>query len=91
MAYDRLRYDEPPLWFYPVRQSLAAALLRFGQAAEAERVVREGLSGQRRDPRMQFVLWQALERQGKAREAALVAAEFRAVWKGPELPRLEDL
>src|SRR5690554_3525282 len=27
-----LQYDEPPAWFYPVRQSLAAALLRAGQA-----------------------------------------------------------
>lgn len=26
----RIRYDEPPAWFYPVRQSLAVALLRNG-------------------------------------------------------------
>ncbi|HSE38653.1 MAG TPA: hypothetical protein VLG74_15235, partial [Blastocatellia bacterium] len=31
----KIQYDEPPAWFYTVRQSLAAALLRNGQAKEA--------------------------------------------------------
>jgi tetratricopeptide (TPR) repeat protein len=42
-AYERasdiqagLSYFEPPYWWYPVRQSLASALLRDGQAARAE-------------------------------------------------------
>ena len=32
---DRLRYTEPPYWYYPVRQSLAAALLQAGRLDEA--------------------------------------------------------
>ncbi|MDX1562967.1 MAG: tetratricopeptide repeat protein, partial [Gammaproteobacteria bacterium] len=35
-----IQYDEPPAWYYPVRQSLAAALLRAGRAEEAEFVFR---------------------------------------------------
>src|SRR5207342_3365490 len=34
---DALPYTEPPYWYYPIRQSLAAALLQAGRYAEAER------------------------------------------------------
>ena len=33
---DRLPYMEPPYWYYPVRQTLAAALLQAGRADQAE-------------------------------------------------------
>ena len=33
---DELPYLEPPYWYYPVRQSLGAALLRADRPAEAE-------------------------------------------------------
>lgn len=85
-AQDRLRYDEPPMWPYPVRQSLGAALLRAGRAAEAEVVLRDAIRLQRREPRVLFLLVKSLAAQGKAREAGLIEAEFRAVWKGAADP-----
>ena len=39
-----LAYDEPPPWFYTVRQSLGGALLRAGDNTQAERVFREALA-----------------------------------------------
>jgi tetratricopeptide (TPR) repeat protein len=42
---DALRYDEPPDWYYPVRESLGAALLAAGKPADAAQpplVVRPG-------------------------------------------------
>src|SRR4029434_10348877 len=42
-AADLLPYDEPPVWFYQVRESLGAALLSNDKAAEAERVFRDDL------------------------------------------------
>src|SRR5262245_59361106 len=33
---DALPYTEPPYWYYPIRQSLAAALLQAGRYAEAK-------------------------------------------------------
>jgi len=33
---DGLPYTEPPYWYYPIRQSLAAALLQAGRYAEAK-------------------------------------------------------
>ena len=40
---DSLRYAEPPSWYYPVRQSLGAALLQAGRAEAAEAVYRQDL------------------------------------------------
>jgi tetratricopeptide (TPR) repeat protein len=87
-----IQYDEPPAWFYPVRQSLAAALLRNGQAQAAEAVFREAMARHPRDGRLLFGLWQSLLAQQRQNEAALVAQQFQAVWKDATAPlRLEDL
>src|SRR6202008_4999190 len=40
---DTLKYDEPSDWFFPVRESLGAALLMNKNAPDAERVFREDL------------------------------------------------
>ena len=87
-----LQYDEPPAWFYPVRQSLAVALLRNGQAQAAEAVFREAMDRHPRDGRLLFGLWQSLRAQQREHEALLVAQQFNAAWKDATVPlRLEDL
>jgi len=87
-----LQYDEPPPWFYPVRQSLAAALLKTGRAAEAEATFRETLSRHPRDGRLLFGLWQSLLAQQGEAEAALVGTQFRSAWKDATVElRIEDL
>jgi tetratricopeptide (TPR) repeat protein len=81
---DALVYDEPPGWYYPVRESLGAALLRSGDAAAAEAVFREG--------RMLFGLMSALNQQGNTAAAAWVRKEYESAWKGADLTlRIEDL
>ena len=87
-----LQYDEPPAWFYPVRQSLATALLRNGQAQEAESVFREAMATRPRDGRLLFGLRQSLMAQKRDNEAALVAQQFHTAWKDATVQlRLEDL
>ncbi|XIA62402.1 tetratricopeptide repeat protein [Bradyrhizobium sp. TZ2] len=44
---DALAYTEPPYWYYPIRQSLAAALLQAGRYAEAERQFQRARPGAR--------------------------------------------
>ena len=41
---DQLRYTEPPYWYYPARQSLAAALLQAGRLDEALDQFRQALA-----------------------------------------------
>ncbi len=83
-AQDALLYDDPPAWYYWIRQSLGAALLRSGQAAEAEPVFREGLRRAPRNPRLLFGLWKCLEAQGQSSDAGWVQREFAASWRGED-------
>jgi len=88
---DHMNYDEPPDWYYPVRESLGAALLRSGQAAEAEEVFRDDLRKNPRNPRSLFGLWKSLEVQKKISDAQWVRASFDAAWKdGSPQPRIGD-
>jgi hypothetical protein len=81
---DRLQYAEPPSWFYPVRESLGAALLLNAQLSEAERVFREDLQRNPRNPRSLFGLLQVLRTRGSSYDAAFVQGEFDAAWKGDQ-------
>jgi tetratricopeptide (TPR) repeat protein len=90
-AADGLPYDEPPVWFYPVRESLGAALLAAGRAPEAERVFRDDLEKHPRNARSLFGLQAALAKQGREVEAAFVQREFDAAWKNADTKlALED-
>ncbi len=87
---DRLAYDEPPIWFYPVRESLGAALLRDGQTAEAERVFRADLEKNPRNGRSLFGLWQSLLAQKKTADASWVQRGFEEAWEGADVPLALD-
>jgi len=78
---DRLYYGEPPEWFYPVRESLGAALILEGQAAEAEAVFRADLEQNPRNPRSLFGLLKSLEAQNKTSDAEWVRREFEVAWR----------
>jgi tetratricopeptide (TPR) repeat protein len=88
---DTLKYDEPQDWFYPVRESLGAALLMSGDQAGAEQVFRDDLERNPRNPRSLFGLEQALKAQGRAYDATFVRKQFDASWKGAAAPKVEDL
>lgn len=79
---DGLKYSEPPSWFYPVRESLGAALFLGGQISEAEQTFREDLERNPRNPRSLFGLLESLRALGKSHDAEFVQIEFRAAWKG---------
>src|SRR5262249_25084876 len=78
---DKLHYDEPADWYYPVRESLGGALLKSGKAKEAEQVFREDLTQYPRNPRSLFGLTEALRAQGIEYDAALSETFFKTSWK----------
>jgi tetratricopeptide (TPR) repeat protein len=89
---DALAYDEPPAWYYPIRESLGAAILLSGDAAGAERVFREGLRRSPNNGRMLFGLLESLKAQHKNDAIAWVQREFEAAWKGADVElRIADL
>jgi len=89
---DALNYGEPPDWFYPVRESLGAALLIDGDAPGAEKVFREDLDRNPRNPRSLFGLHEALKVQGRDYDADFVQKQFQGAWKGGPTPlNVKDL
>jgi tetratricopeptide (TPR) repeat protein len=89
---DTLKYGEPPDWFFPVRESLGGALLMTGDAAEAEKVFRDDLDRNLRNPRSLWGLHQALLQQKREYDAGFIQKQFEGLWKGgaPAL-KLDDL
>lgn len=89
---DGLNYGEPPEWFYPVRESLGAALLTNGEADRAEAVFRADLQQYPRNPRSLFGLLRSLEAQKKTADVEEVRREFEAAWRNGDVPlELGDL
>jgi tetratricopeptide (TPR) repeat protein len=79
-AEDALAYDEPPAWYYPVRESLGGACLRAGRTDTAEQIFREDLKRNPENGRSLFGLAEALKAQKKQSEAAEVTARFKKAW-----------
>jgi len=89
---DKLNYGEPPDWFYPVRESLGGALLISGDATGAEKVFRDDLDRNPRNPRSLFGLQQSLLQQKRDYDAGFVEKQFDSSWKGgPQALKLDDL
>lgn len=88
---DSLNYDEPPDWFFPVRESLGGVLLTSGNAAEAEKVFRDDLDHNPRNPRSLFGLREALKAQNRAYDAQFVDKLLQTAWKSNEKLKIEEL
>jgi tetratricopeptide (TPR) repeat protein len=80
---DAMPYGEPPTWFYPVRESLGALLLKSGDTAEAEKTFREGLRLSPHEPRLLLGLSEARNAAGHKSDAEAARHEFAALWQGP--------
>lgn len=83
---DDMPYSEPPPWFYPVRESLGALLLRHGSAAESEVVFKESLRLVPNDPRALLGLSAALTAEGRKADAAAEKAHFEAAQQHADVP-----
>jgi tetratricopeptide (TPR) repeat protein len=91
-AEGALAYDEPPPWQQPMRESLGAALLADGRAAEAERVFRDDLQKHPRSGRSLLGLEKSLEALGRTSDAGWVRAQFDLAWANADTKiKVEDL
>jgi len=77
---DALGYDEPPSWYYPVRETLGGELLAAKKNAQAEAVYRDDLKRNPDNPRSLYGLAESLRAEGKSEEAAKVEARFQKSW-----------
>lgn len=75
-------YQEPPYWYYPVNQSLGAALYRTGRYAEASQAFRTALVQTPRNGWALYGLAQSEQAQGHALEAAAARQALKRDWLG---------
>ncbi|WP_312165845.1 tetratricopeptide repeat protein [Phenylobacterium sp.] len=88
----RLPYMEPPYWYYPVNQSLGAALLLAGRPAEASEAFRAALAQTPRNGWALYGLARSEDAQGRKADAEAARQAFTRAWAGrPEWLRLERL
>ncbi len=79
---DKITYMEPPWWYYPVQQSLGAALYRAGRYDEAREAFMAALA---KSPNNGWALYglAASERaQGRKLQAAAADAALKRAWLG---------
>ncbi|MBR1215046.1 tetratricopeptide repeat protein [Bradyrhizobium sp. JYMT SZCCT0180] len=79
---DALAYTEPPYWYYPIRQSLAAALLQAGRYAEAERQFQRALSRAPANGWSYFGLAELHKSRGNGPAARKAEADLARTWIG---------
>jgi tetratricopeptide (TPR) repeat protein len=82
MLQDALPYTEPPYWYYPVRQSLAAALMQAGRLAEAEEQFRRALARAPNNGWSYYGLLELSRARGDATGAQRAEAELAKTWVG---------
>ena len=79
---DALAYTEPPYWYYPIRQSLAAALLQAGRYAEAERQFQRALSRAPANGWSYYGLAELYKARGNTSAARKAEADLARIWIG---------
>lgn len=75
-----LIYDEPPPWYFPVRQALGTILLENGQIERAEAVFRKDLNKNAENPWSLFGLMQCLRKAEKSVQAEDMEKRFLRAW-----------
>jgi tetratricopeptide (TPR) repeat protein len=89
---DGLAYMEPRHWYYPVGQSLGAALLHVGDLEGAEEAFKESLALAPNNGWSLFGLSEVYRARGDMAKAEVTARQWRDAWTGDtSLLRLERL
>jgi tetratricopeptide (TPR) repeat protein len=91
VVQDRLIYSEPPHWYFPVRQSLGAVLLRMGRLAAAEDAFRASLAQAPNNGSALFGLAEVYRRMSRPDAAAEMMRRFENAWAGQRPVDLDRL
>lgn len=79
---DGLPYTEPPYWYYPVRQSLAVALMQAGRLDDAEAQFQRALKRAPANGWTRYGLAELYKAKGKPEQAKKMEDELAKTWIG---------
>ena len=89
---DRVPYMEPPFWYYPVQQSLGAALYRAGRYNDAQQAFTAALAKYPGNGWALYGLAASEQKLGRRAQAAAATAALNRAWMGdPKWLRMERL
>ncbi len=77
---DSLNYEEPPVWYYPVRETLGIEMIEDGKTADAEQVFRDDLKQYPEDGWALEELAICLRARNASDESATVEDRFKKAW-----------
>jgi len=80
----RIPYQEPPYWYYPVRQSLGAVMFLAGRYDEASQAFRDALVQSPNNGWVLYGLARSEEAQGHQLEAAAAKQALANAWLGDD-------
>lgn len=79
---DALPYTEPPYWYYPIRQSLAAAMLQAGRYSEAQQQFERALKRAPANGWSYYGLAELHKARGNTAAARKAEADLAKTWIG---------
>lgn len=82
---DGLLYQEPPDWYYPVRETLGNIYLKAGKPKDAEKMFNEDLSMYPENGWALSGLYNAVKAQGRKKEAEAVRVRFEKAFKDADV------
>lgn len=89
---ETIAYQEPPYWYYPAKQTLAAMTLRGGNAERAEQLFMETLVESPNNGWAYFGLAESFAAQKDRDGAKLARSLFKRAWAGKQkAPTLDQL
>lgn len=84
---DQIAYTEPPYWYYPAKQTLAAMLIEKGDTERGEQLFLEALTESPNNALVLFGLSEAYKRQGDKNGAKYAGKLFKDAWLGDKKAR----
>lgn len=88
---EALNYTEPPYWYYPAKQTLAAFVLRAGDAERAEQLFVESLSEVPNNGWTFYGLAESYRAQGDKNARKYAEGLMKSAWIGKGKPTIERL
>jgi len=84
---EQIAYTEPPYWYYPAKQTLAAMLVEKGQTERGEQLFLEALTESPNNALVLFGLSEAYKKQGDKNGAKYAGKLFKDAWLGDKKSR----
>ncbi|KTC81358.1 tetratricopeptide repeat protein [Legionella brunensis] len=81
-----MRYHEPPDWYFPVKEMLADAYLKWGQPKKAVTLYEQALKQYPKNGWALFGLTKSLRQLGNTSKAEQTEKAFHAAWKYADIP-----